>query len=65
MPESRASLIERIEALPWAEVRHTDEGRMAVVVEAADTEQSMERVRQLQSLPRVLSAELGGYYLDE
>ena len=41
-PESRASLIERIEALPWAEVRHTDEGRMVVVVEAADTEQSME-----------------------
>jgi nitrate reductase NapAB chaperone NapD len=65
-PDHSSGLHERIDALPWAQVRHTDpRGRLVVVIEAADTEESMARVKQLQALPDVLMAELGGYYLDE
>ena len=65
-PADIASLSERIDALPWGEVHHSDpKGRLVVVIEAEDTEESMERLKRVQALPHVLMAELGAYYLDE
>ncbi len=64
--DESAGVRARVEELPWAEVRHTDpSGRLVVVIEAADTAESMTRLKQLQALPDVLMAELGGYYQDE
>ncbi len=46
-------------ALPWAELHQQDDaGRMIVTVEAADSEQGLERLKALKALPGVLSAEL-------
>jgi nitrate reductase NapAB chaperone NapD len=53
-------------ALPWAEVHHRDAGgRLVVTIEAEDTDQSMERLREVQGLPRVLMAELAGFYVGD
>ncbi len=65
-PGDIGSVSERIDALPWGEVHHCDpNGRLIVVIEAEDTEESMARLKRVQALPHVLMAELGAYYLDE
>ncbi len=65
-PGDIGSLREQIDALPWGEVHHSDaNGRLVVVIEGADTDESMERLKRVQALPHVLMAELGAYYLDE
>lgn len=65
-PEDVSGTSEALGALPWAEVHYTDpRGRLVATIEAADTDQSMARLGEIQALPRVLMAELAGYYLDE
>jgi len=50
----------------WAEVHYSDpEGRLVVVIEADDVEQSMDRLKELQTLPRVLMAELAEFVVEE
>ena len=52
--------------LPWVDVHYTDpRGRLVVTLEAADVDQSMERLKELQSLPRVLMAELAEYCVED
>jgi len=51
--------------LPWVDVHYSDpRGRLVVTLEAADIDQSMERLKELQSLPRVLMAELAEYCIE-
>ena len=65
-PEDLAGTTEALDALPWAEVHYTDpRGRLVATIEAADTDESMARLGEIQALPRILMAELAGYYLDE
>jgi nitrate reductase NapAB chaperone NapD len=65
-PEDLAETAEAVDALPWAEVHYTDpRGRLVATLEAADTDESVARLQEVQALPRVLMAELAGYYLDE
>jgi nitrate reductase NapAB chaperone NapD len=65
-PQDLAGTTEALDALPWAEVHYTDpRGRLVATIEAADTDESMARLSEIQALPRVLMAELAGYYLDE
>jgi nitrate reductase NapAB chaperone NapD len=64
--EDAAELSQRIDALPWADVHHRDStGRLVITIEAADTDESVARVLEIQGLPRVVMAEMAGYYLDE
>jgi nitrate reductase NapD len=52
--------------LPWVDVHYADpRGRLVVTVEADDVDQSMERLKDLQSLPRVLMAELAEYCIED
>jgi len=65
-PEHIAETAEVVNALPWAEVHYTDpQGRLVVIVEADDVEASMERLKELQRLPRVLMAELAEFVVEE
>jgi nitrate reductase NapAB chaperone NapD len=65
-PEDLDGTTEALNALPWIEVHYTDpRGRLVATIEAADTDESMARLVEVQALPRVLMAELAGYYLDE
>jgi len=58
-PARMESIRAEITALGWAEVHaHTPEGRMVVVLEGADTREVTERLKQLQELPGVLSAQV-------
>lgn len=51
--------------LRWAEVHYADSaGRLVVTVEASDIEESMSRLKELQALPRVLTAELAQYGIE-
>jgi len=51
---------------PWLEVHYTDpRGRLVVTIEADDIDQSMERFKELQDLPRVLTAELAEYCIED
>jgi nitrate reductase NapAB chaperone NapD len=55
-----------IDALPWAEVHHSDpEGRLVVTIEATDTHEHTARLRQVQALPHVLMAEMAEYYVGD
>jgi len=50
----------------WAEVHYTDpDGRLVVVIEGRDVEQSMDRLKELQKLPRVLMAELAEFVVED
>jgi nitrate reductase NapD len=61
-PEDLEATAGAIDALAWADVHYTDpSGRLVVTIEAADVDESIERLEQLQSLPRVLMAELAQY----
>jgi nitrate reductase NapAB chaperone NapD len=65
-PEHLAEATADVNGLPWAEVHYTDpSGRMVVVIEAADVDESMDRLKELQGLPRVVMAELAEYCLEE
>ena len=65
-PEHMAEVTEAVNALSWAQVHHTDHhGRLVVTIDAAGTDESIERLKQLQGLGNVIMAELAGYYVGE
>lgn len=65
-PEDRGAVRRAVEELPWADThREDDSGHLIVTIEAQDVDQSAQRLLQIQSLPRVLSAELSAYVIDD
>ena len=65
-PEHIAETTEVVNGFPWAEVHHTDPGgRLVVIVEGEDVDESMDRLKELQRLPRVLMAELAEFVVEE
>jgi nitrate reductase NapAB chaperone NapD len=65
-PEHLAQVCQAVEAISWAEVHFSDpSGRLVVTIEAADLDQSVDRLKELQELPRVLMAELAQYCIEE
>jgi nitrate reductase NapD len=65
-PEQLAETAKAINAFPWAEVHYTDpNGRLVVTIEADDVEESMDRLEDLQGLPRVLMAELAEFAIED
>jgi nitrate reductase NapD len=65
-PEDLVETARAVNRLPWAEVHYTDPGgRLVVTIEAADIDESMSRVREVQGLPRVLGAELAEFYPED
>jgi len=65
-PKHTTEVCEAVNALSWAQVHHTDRhGRLVVTIEAAGTDESMDRLKQLQGLGNVIMAELAGYYVGE
>ena len=65
-PEHLDEMAEAVNAIPWAEVRYTDpNGRLVVIIEASDVEESMDRLGDLQALPRVLMAELAEFAIED
>ena len=64
--EHLACVSQALEAISWAEVHFSDpRGRLVVTIEATDLDQSANRLKQLQALPRVLMAELAQYCIEE
>jgi nitrate reductase NapAB chaperone NapD len=65
-PEHLAEVGQALDAIAWAEVHFSDpRGRLVVTIEAADLDQSADRLKELQGLPRVLMAELAQYCIEE
>jgi nitrate reductase NapAB chaperone NapD len=65
-PEHLDETTEAVNAFAWAEVHYTDpSGRLVVTIEAASVEESMDRLKGLQDLPRVLMAELAEFAIEE
>ena len=65
-PEHLAETTEAVDAFPWAEVHYTDpNGRLVVTIEAVGVEESMDRLKDLQDLPRVLMAELAEFAVED
>jgi len=64
-PEDLMATTEAVDGLAWADVHYTDpKGRIVVTIEAEDMDESIERFKQLQGLPRVLSAALAQYCVE-
>ena len=64
-PEHLAETREALGAFAWAEVHYEDPaGRMVVTIDAAGVDESKERLESLQRLPRVLTAELAEYVIE-
>jgi nitrate reductase NapD len=64
-PEDLEATTSAVDALAWADVHYTDpRGRLVVTIEAADVDESVDRLKELQELPCVLSAELAQYCID-
>jgi periplasmic nitrate reductase NapD len=64
-PEDLAGTVDRVEALPWARVHYTErDGRLVVTIEADDADQSIARLKELQGMPRILTAELAQYCVE-
>jgi nitrate reductase NapD len=65
-PEHLAEVRQALEAISWAEVHFSDpRGRLVVIIEAANLDQSADRLKELQEIPRVLMAELAQYFIEE
>ncbi len=65
-PENLEEVISEVNALGWAEVHHSDTlGRMVATIEASDIDQSVKRLKQLQALPHVATAELAAYVTED
>jgi len=65
-PEHLAEMTGVVDALDWAEVHYTDpNGRLVVTIEAADIDESMDRLKELQQLPRAIIAELAEFVVEE
>jgi len=64
-PEDLAATMEAVDRLAWADVHYTDpSGRVVVTIEATDIDESIDRLKELQGLPRVLSAALAQYCIE-
>lgn len=64
-PEHLSQVSAEVNGLPWAEVHFRDPmGRLVVTLEARDLDESMDRMKTLQALPRVLSAALAEFCSD-
>ena len=64
-PGRLKELRETLDAIAWLDVHFSEEsGRMVVTIEAADVEESIVRLRDLQELPDVGMAELSHYYIE-
>ena len=64
--EHLAELSQAVAAISWAEVHFSDpKGRLVVTIEAGDIDQSVDRLKDLQRLPRVLTADLAQYSIHE
>ena len=65
-PEHLGEMAEVVNALDWAEVHYTDQdGRLVVTIEASDIDESMNRLKELQGLPRAIMAELAEFVVEE
>jgi nitrate reductase NapD len=65
-PEHLAETTEAVDAFPWAEVHYSDpNGRLVVTIEADGVGESMDRLKDLQDLPRVLMAEMAEFAVEE
>ena len=65
-PEHLDEMAAVVNALDWAEVHYTDQdGRLVVTIEAGDIDESMNRLKQLQWLPRAIMAELAEFVVEE
>jgi nitrate reductase NapAB chaperone NapD len=65
-PGDIEALSQVLSDLPWVDVHYTDpRGRLVATIEAEDIDQSMARFKELQGLPRVLSAELAEYCIED
>jgi nitrate reductase NapD len=65
-PEHLAETAQAVNAFPWAEVHYTDpDGRLVVTIEAGDVGESMDRLQDLQGLPRVIMAELAEFAIED
>ena len=65
-PEDLAEMSRAVEAISWVDIHFSDpSGRLVVTIEAADLDQSMDRLMELQELPHVLMAELAQYCIEE
>ena len=63
-PENLDLVAEAVAAFPWAQVHHRDaRGRLVVTIEAADSEESAARLRDLQELEQVVMAEMAEYVM--
>jgi len=65
-PEHLDATIASVKAFEWAEVHHVQaDGRFVATIEAEGADGSMDRLRQLQSFPGVILAEMATYYNEE
>jgi len=66
-PAHMAAAIERLNALPGVEVRHSDPatGKIVVTQEAPTVEAEVEGLRRIQMQPHVLVAEMVRHHVDE
>jgi nitrate reductase NapAB chaperone NapD len=65
-PEHLAETAEAVNGFSWAEVHYTDcKGRLVVTIDARNVEESMERLTEVQGLPRVVMAELAEFVVEE
>jgi nitrate reductase NapAB chaperone NapD len=59
-------LRDAVNEIPWAEAHFSDSiGRLVVTTEAADIDESMDRLKELQALPQAVMAELSQYYMED
>jgi len=65
-PEHLDEMSGVVNGLDWAEVHYTDSGgRMVVTIEAPDIDESMNRLKELQALPRAVMAELAEFVVED
>jgi len=65
-PNQMGELREAVDRIPWADPHFSDSvGRLVVTIEAADLDQSVERLRELQQLPQAVMAELAQYCIED
>jgi nitrate reductase NapAB chaperone NapD len=65
-PERMAEAQAALERYPWLEIHHEKpDGRMVATLEAADTSESMQRLREIQDLPQIIMAELAEYVVED
>ena len=58
-------LCESVDAIPWAEVHFSDpKGHVIATIEAADVEESVDHLKELQQLPDAVMAELSQFCVE-